>query len=340
MTDIRVTLIEEAVAEIVAERDAAQARESSQGSVILSLTNDNARLLGENEALRARNAELEALLAPPPAPARLFVGGCPTLPNGTPQQVVSKWGQGAAVRTFSQEADGWNVPARPEGAGIWHHSWKPPLGLPVFVGDVADSLQACQDGDIVSVWHETPTKYRAGKMTRTQVEQAVNRMNEFHLAVYQLRGRGDIANVRTCFVDAAWMWDDTNNTGGLYPGNVDDPRTAAFWGARSNVDLVGIDLDAYANLTRYPDFTGPIANVIAFADEYGFDGWTVPELIHPRIATDQTGSQRAAWITRTAEAWADRPPVAVMFFDTDWQNRTGQVIQPGSPEFTAAKALG
>lgn len=291
----------------------------------------------------------------------VFIGACPTIEpvQGTAVSTVEKWGGPilAALRQFRDDATPWA--ARPECA-LWHPSWKVDPAVEITERWVIDRVGVCDPHDIVTINHEQDVKARSGGWTAAMADPYVAQMNAFHAMVDRLRDRGDIAPVETGWVGAGWTW-DAATPGNLYdplrgrpqyPGDPTNPRFAAYWMERIEDDLICVDLDAYANPTRYPNFTPVIAAVVAAVDTYGFAGWSVAEFIHPRIRTgdswldpvaDTNGSQRAAWLTQTIEtcmAQAHRPR-AIHLFDTDWlrTNRTRQVIDVGSNEYAAVRSL-
>jgi hypothetical protein len=273
---------------------------------------------------------------PPPPPATTtFIGACPIASEGgTAADLITKWGSGTAQRSFT--GGGFNVAPKPNGISQVHHSWKPTLGQAITDQQIISSVANLDDGDFVTLWHETPVKYRNGSLSLAETEQSLAMQNDFHARVVRLRQAGTIPMLYTVFVDAAWMWDSPS----LYPGTANDPGSAEYWGQRINADYVGIDTDAYANLTRYPDFTNSVENVQAFIKKFPkFKGWTVPEIMHPRIDSDPSGSQRATWITNQVNMMLSQPvpPKAIHLFDTN--HRPNQVFLPGSPEFNAWKAL-
>lgn len=272
---------------------------------------------------------------PPPPTGRTFIGACPIASEGgSAADLVTKWGTGTAQRSFT--GGGFNVAPKPNGVSQVHHSWKPALGQAITDQQIISSVANLDDGDFVTLWHETPVKFRNGSLSQAETEQSLAMQNDFHARVVRLRDAGTIPMLYTVFVDAAWMWDSPS----LYPGTANDPGSAEYWGQRVNADYVGIDTDAYANLTRYPDFTNSVENVQAFIKKFPkFKGWTVPEIMHPRIDSDPSGSQRATWITNQVNMMLSQPvpPKAIHLFDTN--HRPNQVFLPASPEFNAWKSL-
>lgn len=325
---------------------AAIAAVAREGVDALARERDDALLLAtmRGEELAVARADLAAALTRwdehmaaehPPQPPTTYIGACPIASRaGTAADVIAKWGP-SALRTFQTEGPIKPGP-RPEGVTHAHHSAKPPLGVPLTDDDVRTMHRNHVDGDCGTIWHETPVKFRNGSFSAAESDQALALMNDYHARVVRLREAGDIPQIRTVFVDAAWMWDTPN----LYPGTVDDRRTCEFWLTRVDADLIGLDADAYANLTRYPDFTRLVPNVLDSLKRHPqFTGWTVPEFMHPRISSDPDGSQREEWATQMVQAFtaASPAPAAVLLFDTD--HRPNQVFEPGSPEFAAWRDL-
>src|SRR6185503_14498092 len=132
---------------------------------------------------------------------------------------------------------------------------------------------------------------------------------------------------------SAWLFNDAS---GEYPGNAADAGTAE-WHADVKADVIGIDCDGMSNLMKYPDFSSSIKNVKAFVQDNGFGGWAVPEFIHPRIASDPTGSQRATFFTNHAIKFRDGGAVYATLFDYNY--RPNQEVIVGSPEFNAWKVF-
>ena len=128
------------------------------------------------------------------------------------------------------------------------------------------------------------------------------------------------------------MW--TFQTNGTY-GQTGPGGSEFYKGVKA--DLIGADFDGIANVTKYPGFEGAIDNLPAFVAANGFKGFTIPEFVHPRISTDLTGSERAAW----AETWAGKfkaaGAVAVHLYDYDY--RPAQVFAAGSLEHAAWKRV-
>lgn len=279
------------------------------------------------------------------ATSSIKFGACPSVSAGQDaQDCRAKWGPGMSMRTFDEPDTGMDVAPRPAGVEVAHHSWKaanasgkPAMSVLTDARLVA-ALANYQDGDCVTEWHETPVKFRAAKLTAAEADTALAVMNDLHERVVRLRTAGDIPDVQTVFIDAAWMWD---NTSGLYPGTSTDRGSCAFWMPRVNADYIGIDFDAYQNLSLYPDMAGRcIPNILDSLTRWPrFKGWMISEFMHPRIASDPSGTQRAAWVNAQVakcQAAAVRP-VNMMLFDTN--HRDNQIFTTGSPEYQAWKAL-
>lgn len=305
-----------------------------QANTILSQGASIEALIKQNGVLADELAECQG---GHPVDPTLFIGACPAT-QGTINTVVSKYKpEPIGVRWFTNE--GLSVVApRPVGISKLHASASPALGSTITDTLVLNFTKNAVEGDIFTLHHETPTKVRDGRFTAAQANQALKQMNDMHTIIDRLRTRGDIPFIYDCFVEAAWMWDTTNNQNPLYPGNDTDPRTAMWWGKRVVCDLVGNDLDAYASTRRYPDFKSTIDNCIKFAKEYNFKGITIPEFIHFRIDGDDTGQGRADWMDATLEylTQGEMFPHAVMLFDRDWKLRVQEVL-PGTPEFAVIK---
>ncbi len=322
---------------------------------------NNERLIAENTALTDQLTQAQAQVdwykanwqpkptpTPPPDPIpvppttrRVSIGACPNV-GTTAASVPAKYGPDAADRTFGNS--GVNTATRPATTGIWHHSWKHDPSLIVSESLTRTSLVNAKDRDIFTLNHEPAVKYRKGSWSRTQADNSIRQFNDWHAKVVKLRDAGDIADVETCWIDAGWMFDSRS---GQYPGTADDPNTAMYWLSRIDADLIGNDLDAYANFQVYPDFTSSVNNTIAAVTKFGFKGWTVPEFIHLRIQNadgtlkDTDGTLRAQWLTRMFDMLLSRPmlPRAICLYDYAFPGRPNQVILNPSKELTAVKAV-
>lgn len=303
---------------------------------IADLTRQCALKDDQIDRLEAECARLEDIIGAnaPTVAAFTYVGACPPT-DGYPTDVPAKWGTPVGLRGFT--AGGLSTAPRPSGVDRCHWSWKPALGVAITKAQIASALTNAVAGDIVTVWHETDVKYRNGSFTRAQTDQAIALSVQFHELVDEMRTAGDIPAVETCDVYAAWMF---MSNSGLYPGTVDNPRTAAFYLSRHCSDLIGIDCDGISNTSAYPDFTSAATNTLAAVAQYGRRGWTVPEWMHYRINGDTSGNQRATWFrTQGAMFLGCVPrPRSLLVFDTNFEGRV-QVIQPGTPEFAVVKDL-
>ena len=300
--------------------DDLDARLAAQAQTIGTLAAELDTARAERDQARA---DLAACQASHPAPvARTAFGACS--PKGAkPADVVTKWGKGAGVRAFASGGIPASAWARPAGAGVCHISAKPPIDVPLDEAAVVAWVAELLPGDIVEVWHELDVKYRNGSLAEAQVRQGLDRKAELQTILRRRR-----PDLRTAVTLSVWAFMDKGTYG------ADGPGGAGFY-AHAGADLLGVDFDGIKDVSRYPDFGGALANIGAFLATVGrgFDGFTVPEFIHPRIAADPTGGQRAAWLTEWAARFAGAGAVAVHLYDYDY--RPGQVVAAGSPEHDA-----
>lgn len=262
---------------------------------------------------------------PPPPPQTTRFGACP-IKGGNIAGVVSKWGNGVAIRSFV--SGGFITVTVPASAGPIHQSWKPPIGSPINGANVAAACAYFRAGDYVEIWHEADVKFRSGSFTASQVQQVIDMKNWFYDVVHSVRP--DLLVPATF---GAWMFDDRS---GQYPGTLTDPSTAEFY-SKIKADIIGVDCDGYTSSTQYPDFTSVVRNVKEFVAKHGYKGWSVPEFIHPRLSGDANGNGRAAWLTKWSQAFKDGGAGYVTAYDYNY--RPNEEITPGSPEFAAYKAF-
>jgi len=303
-------------------------------AVIVALNNAHeedlvaiATLQDEVAVLTQKLADCEGTTPPEPPPSTTTdFGACPTK-GGNATQVPTKWGKGTALRTFASSG-GFTAPPPVVDVGTWHHSWKPSLGTAMTTAAVTAAVKNAREGDFVEVWHEVDVKVHGGSLSQADANAIKAMKNTFYDIIQT--ARPDLFVAHTV---SAWLFNDQS---GEYPGNAGDAGTAE-WHANVKADVIGIDCDGMSNITKYPDFTSSIKNVRAFVEDKGFGGWAVPEFIHPRISTDPTGSQRAAFFTTHGNKFRDGGAVYVTLFDYNY--RPNQEVIVGSPEYTAWKAF-
>jgi len=271
-----------------------------------------------------------------------FIGACPE-PNASAAAVLTKYGNGSSIRTFSSGTFGAAV-ARPAGASNVHHSWKPTLGQALPSDAVIQAAVAnLVAGDIVEVWHEADVKQRKGD----PLAPMMTMKNAFHAAIVRMRNAGTIPQLRTCNTLAGWTVDSTSNV------NPSSPDVLA------NADLLGIDMDgipadedfyAFAERQMGTKFTTAMTNGL-------YKGWSVPEFCMPSVATDPTSSRRIAWfrdqvakVRVGVPAAGVAPPVAINWFDfpgiigeSEMLVNAAEVdawskLRPTRPSYTEARA--
>lgn len=262
---------------------------------------------------------------PPPTTTTDF-GACPTK-GGNASQVPTKWGKGAALRTFASSGS-FTAPAPVIDVGTWHHSWKPTIGTAMTTASVTAAIKNARAGDFVEVWHEVDVKVNGGSLSAADAESIKKMKATFYDVVKAVR-----PDLRVAHTVSAWLFNDAS---GEYPGTANNAGTAE-WHATVKADVIGIDCDGMSNLSKYPDFSSSIKNVRAFIAAKGFDGWAVPEFIHPRISSDPTGTQRAQFFTTHGIKFRDGDADYVTLFDYNY--RPNQEVIVGSPEFTAWKSF-
>lgn len=212
----------------------------------------------------------------PPAPAPATVlGACP-LTGGMSatavQRVLTRWGDGAAVRAFSPS--GWTVAPVVAGSGPLLYSWKPTLGVPLDRVAALAALAPLPAGSKVAVWHEPDVKARKGAAVAPMI--AAHR--EFAALV-----RAERPDLSVMGVLSAWTWQ-----AGFDPTTYIDPTT---------FDILGVDLDDPAIPSgAYTDYRPVVDKVLAWMAGAGITRWTVPEFGLPRSTADSDGTKRAAWM--------------------------------------------
>jgi hypothetical protein len=183
-------------------------------------------------------------------------------------------------------------------------------------------------GDYAEVWHEADVKFNNGSLTAAQCQQVKDMKNWFYDAIQSVR-----PDLQVPLTFGAWIFDDRSSK---YPGTAGDPAESEYW-SDVKADVIGIDCDGYASTTNYPDFTSCIKNVKAYIAKHGFGGWSVPEFIHPRLASDPSGNGRAGFLTTNGTKMRDGGAAYVTLFDYDY--RPNQEVLAGTPEFAAWKAF-
>jgi hypothetical protein len=265
-----------------------------------------------------------------PTPRTAF-GACPA--NGaSPPSVTTKYGR-AGIRDFFTGAFPSSPWVRPAGARTCHLSAKPSLSTPLTAAAVLPALEQLVAGDMVEVWHELDVKFRNGSLTATQIAQGVQRKAELYGIVKT--HRPELLVVSTYAV-----WPFQSNSG-LYARTTPD---GAQYYKDVPADLIGVDFDGIGKLSEYPTFEGAISNVQAFVAANAYQGWTVPEFIHPRLdgsngetPIDPDGSKRAEWATLWAGRFQAGGARAVHLYDFNY--RPAQIFLSGSPEYVAWRSL-
>ena len=242
---------------------------------------------------------LEPWTDPAPGPvSTTILGACPlvggmSLTAG--ERVITRWGQGAAVRLFSQS--GWTVaPVLPD-AGRILASWKPLVGELLNVAAVLAAVAPLPAGSRVTVIHESDVKILKGSLT---FEQAAALHRQFAAIIRE--HRPDLVLVG---IVAGYRFHPDENLDDL--ARYIDPDT---------FDMLGVDLDGIT--TKYADFTTFIPGVMAYLERIGKIRWTVPEFGAPRQASDADGTVRAAWMTEQVKALRalPNPPEEIALFES------------------------
>lgn len=280
-----------------------------------------AQLEDDKRVLLARVRELEGQtppVDPPPPPVRRTVlGACPM--KGAPLSgVVSKWGQGAALRVFQGGA--FQGLALPAGVGPVHLSFKPPAAL--SDAQVISVGRYLRPGDYATVWHESDVKHKSGRISDAQVATYIGIQNDFAERVDRLRNKGDIPNISTVCVLGGWR----------FRGGTDGDRPDKYL---ADADCLGVDLDGANNAKSYYDWTICLPEVARAAARYG-GRWLVPEYAWGRRSDDASGEIRAAEIRRQMPLILAAKPEVVCWFD--YENVPGEPLTTPA-EVAAFKAF-
>jgi hypothetical protein len=234
------------------------------------------------DALRVLVAELEARIKELEHPPTGTVFGADATGTSATGQanVLTKWGDGAAIRQFFTGFG--QVAPRDRRASVVHASWKPAsLGV-ITDAAVTAATANLLPGDCVEVWHESDKKVRDGVYTHVE---ALARKNRFYDTVKRVRPDLLVVNTLT-----GWEAEPGNST---TRGNIDK------WAA-VKADLLGLDCDGIHGWP-YTNYDGEIAAAVAFVEKFpAYKGWCVPEFGTSRHTNDQSGATRAQWATTTA----------------------------------------
>lgn len=247
---------------------------------------------------------------PPPPPveaASTAFGACVLT---TEQGVLTRLGPKAGVRRFYRPQDGMKAPTVPAGCSFFHVSWKP-----AQQPTIAQLIAACRPlrpGDGVTLHHELDVKHKQGLST-AELDRLLKMQSQFHADIVDLRKAGDIPEVETWLVHAAWR----------YSGGSESPERYL-----ADADVLGPDLDGANSRTKqsfYLDWASPvfIENITRVADR-DYDGkWGAPEygerLIDSddELATGTVGAKRLAAVREQVPKLVAAGARSVLWFDQE-----------------------
>jgi hypothetical protein len=308
-----------------AELDAVLADLATQGS-------ENA---DDIDALAVRVAALEAGGGgnggggePAPSAGTLY-GACLTN-GGNEAAVLTKFGQGAAIRRFYQETLTW--PSVPSGCPAIHISYKPSQSQVLagtLNGQIDQLLERADDsGKIVylTFWHESDND----GLSSAGITDRVRASNHVY--------------------DRVEAWGNPRiqygpiHTGGFFADYTGDSKRAPWSGMKGH--FLGADMDGVHDGKTYDiSYADETARVVALVSEWGYEYWTVPEFGTSRRPDDPTGEPRADWFEQWAGHFAEHGAAQVLLYDYDTSANDDHpagpynVVVDGSPELAVWRGL-